>query len=347
MRPADGVELLDKYLSKIVVDLKVPILAVSGNHDSPERLSFGSSLLKNSGLHIEGLLGKEITKVPLKDEYGTVNFYLVPYTDPAYIRELYEDSSIKTHEDGAKKIIENIETQLDINQRNILITHGYITNMKNKEQEITEDGEEERAGLVTSSSERPLSIGGTDLVSAEVFNKFNYVALGHLHRPQKVGSDKIRYSGSLLKYSISEARQKKSVTIVNIDSKGEVNIEIKELKALRDLRTIKGPIDEIISPKVYKGTNTDDYVFAILTDEGELLDPISKLRAVYPNIMGLSREAFINTESNRTSAEEGYKSKSKEELFNEFYKTLTGKELDDERVEVLKKVIEEVQREVI
>lgn len=345
--PADGVELLDKFLSKIVVDLKVPILAVSGNHDSPERLSFGSSLLKNSGLHIEGLLGKEITKVPLKDEYGTVNFYLVPYTDPAYIRELYEDSSIKTHEDGAKKIIENIETQLDINQRNILITHGYITNMKNKEQEITEDGEEERAGLVTSSSERPLSIGGTDLVSAEVFNKFNYVALGHLHRPQKVGSDKIRYSGSLLKYSISEARQKKSVTIVNIDSKGEVNIEIKELKALRDLRTIKGPIDEIISPKVYKGTNTDDYVFAILTDEGELLDPISKLRAVYPNIMGLSREAFVNTESNRTSAEEGYKSKSKEELFNEFYKTLTGKELDDERVEVLKKVIEEVQREVI
>jgi exonuclease SbcD len=132
-----------------------------------------------------------------------------------------------------------------------------------------------------------------------------------------------------------------------MDSKGEVDIEIRELKALRDLRTIKGPIDEIISPKVYKGTNTEDYVFAILTDEGELLDPISKLRAVYPNIMGLSREAFINTESNRTSAEEGYKSKSKEELFNEFYKTLTGKELDEERVEVLKKVIEEVQREVI
>jgi len=310
--PADGVDLLDKVLSKIVLDLKIPVLAVAGNHDSPERLSFGSSLLKNSGLHIEGVLNKNITKVSLKDKDEiTVNFYLVPYTEPAYVRELYGDENIKTHEEAYKKVIEDIYKNFDRSERNVLITHGYVSYIK------------------------------------EIFSEFDYVALGHLHRPQKVGSDKIRYSGSLLKYSTSEAKQKKSITIVNIDKSGELNIELKELRTLRDLRIIKGPLNELICKDVYKETNTDDYVFAILADEGELLDPISKLRAVYPNIMGLSRESFINSEYNKTSAEEGYKNKSKEELFSEFYKILTGKELDESRMEVLRRVIEEVQREII
>ncbi|WP_238906332.1 MULTISPECIES: exonuclease SbcCD subunit D [unclassified Clostridium] len=346
--PADGVDLLDKVLSKIVLDLKIPVLAVAGNHDSPERLSFGSSLLKNSGLHIEGVLNKNITKVSLKDKDEiTVNFYLVPYTEPAYVRELYGDENIKTHEEAYKKVIEDIYKNFDRSERNVLITHGYVSYIKDNKTSVNEDGQEERAGLITSASERPLSIGGTDLISAEIFSEFDYVALGHLHRPQKVGSDKIRYSGSLLKYSTSEAKQKKSITIVNIDKSGELNIELKELRTLRDLRIIKGPLNELICKDVYKETNTDDYVFAILADEGELLDPISKLRAVYPNIMGLSRESFINSEYNKTSAEEGYKNKSKEELFSEFYKILTGKELDESRMEVLRRVIEEVQREII
>lgn len=345
--PADGVELLDRVLSKIVLELKVPVLAIGGNHDSPERLSFGNAFLRNSGLYIEGLLNKEIAKISLVDEYGTVNFYLVPYADPAYVRELYGDINIRNHEEASRKIIENIYENLNSKERNILVTHGYVTSTKDKEKYVNEKGEEKRAGLIVSSSERPLSIGGTDLVPSELFHKFNYVALGHLHRAQKVGSDKIRYSGSLLKYSTSEARQKKGITIVNIDEAGEVDIEIRELRTIRDLRIIKGPLNEIISPKVYGGTNTEDYIFAVLTDEGELLDPISKLRAVYPNIMGLSRETFKNIENNKTSAEEGYKNKTTEELFSEFYKTLTGKELDEERIEVLKKVIEEVQREVM
>lgn len=345
--PSEGVEILDKVLSKIVLELKVPVLAIAGNHDSPERVSFGSSLLKNSGLHIEGLLNKELTKVSLSDEYGKVNFYLMPYGDPAYIRELYGDSSIKTHEDAARKIIEGIESELNTEERNVLINHGYITFMKDKESYVNQDGLEERAGLITSSSERPLSIGGTDLISAELFHMFNYVALGHLHGAQKVGSDKIRYSGSLLKYSTSEVKQKKSVTIVNMDAEGQITVEVKSLNILRDMRTIRGPLKDLISPEVYKETNVEDYIFAILTDEGELLDPISKLRAVYPNVMGLSRESLIKGDSNRTSAEEGYKNKTKEELFNEFYKALTGRELDEDRMEVLKKVVEEVQGEVI
>jgi len=161
--PADGVDLLDKVLSKIVLDLKIPVLAVAGNHDSPERLSFGSSLLKNSGLHIEGVLNKNITKVSLKDKDEiTVNFYLVPYTEPAYVRELYGDENIKTHEEAYKKVIEDIYKNFDRSERNVLITHGYVSYIKDNKTSVNEDGQEERAGLITSASERPLSIGGTD-----------------------------------------------------------------------------------------------------------------------------------------------------------------------------------------
>lgn len=342
--PAEAVDLLDGVLSTIINKLKVPIIAVAGNHDSPERLSFVSSLLKISGLNIQGLLKKDVAKVVLEDKHGKVNFYMVPYADPAYIRELYEDSSIRSHEEGAKRVLDNIYSQMNEEERNVLVTHGYITNMKDLEASINEEGEEERAGLITSSSERPLSIGGTDLISVELVSRFNYVALGHLHRAQRVKNDNIRYSGSLLKYSTSEVNQKKSVTIVDMKANGEVDIRLKTLSTLRDLRTIKGPLKELISKEVYDGTNTEDYVFAVLTDEGELMDPISKLRAVYPNIMGLNRESTRTGENNRTSASEGYKSKSKEELFGEFYKNITGKDLDSDSEEILREIIEEVQK---
>ncbi|MDD7796032.1 exonuclease SbcCD subunit D [Clostridium sp. 'White wine YQ'] len=325
--PADAVELLDEIFNKIIMELKVPILAIAGNHDSPERLSFGSSLLKDSGLHLEGILQSKIRKVNLKDEHGNINFFLMPYGDPAYVRELYGDSEIKTHEDAVKKIIDNIDLNED--ERNVLVAHGYVTNMKNTEEE--EEDEFMRAGLITSSSERPLSIGGTDLISAGIFEKFNYVALGHLHGPQKVGSDKIRYSGSLLKYSFSEVNQRKGVTVVEIDDKGEVKVDFKQIKPLRDMRIIKGPIKELISPEVYEIGDKEDYIQAILTDQGEVYDPISKLRAVYPNIMALAKENSINEDSSITSAKEGYKDKDKLELFNEFFESIEGRKLTAEQ----------------
>ncbi|MBL4933614.1 exonuclease SbcCD subunit D [Clostridium paridis] len=325
--PADAVELLDEIFNKIIMDLKVPILAIAGNHDSPERLSFGSSLLKDSGLHLEGILQSKIRKVTLKDEHGNVNFYLMPYGDPAYVRELYGDCEIKTHEDAVKKILNNID--LNEEERNVLIAHGYVTNMKNIEDE--DENEFMRAGLITSSSERPLSIGGTDLISAGIFENFNYVALGHLHGPQKVGSDKIRYSGSLLKYSFSEVNQRKGVTVVEIDDKGEVKIEFKQVRPLRDMRIIKGPIKDLISPEVYEIGDKEDYIQAILTDQGEIYDPISKLRAVYPNIMALAKENNFNEDSSITSAKEGYKEKNKLELFNEFFESIEGRKLTSEQ----------------
>ena len=346
--PIDAVELLDRTFTKILLELKTPILAIAGNHDSAERLSFGSRILTKNGLYIAGVFHKEIKKITLQDKYGPVNFYLVPYADPREIKHILENDGITTHDEAMKSIIERIKEHMNKSERNIMVAHGYVSFIKDYKAaaEEEEEGKKIRAGLQISDSERPLSIGGTDLISGEYFNCFNYTALGHLHGPQKVGSDRIRYSGSLLKYSFSETNQKKGATIVNIDEFGEVSIEFKEFIPKRDMRIIKGPMDQLINPEVYKQANIEDYVYAILTDEGELVDPISKLRAVYPNIMGLNRETFEERGESRTSASLGYENKSKLQLFEEFYGSIAGKELTEEKINIVKKVIEEVDSEV-
>lgn len=293
--PVEAVELVDEVFNKVLLELKVPILAISGNHDSPERLSFASRILTNNGLYITGVFDGNMKSVALEDDFGPVNFYMLPYTDPRNVRHLFDDSSITTHDEAMKKLIESIQPRLHSDQRNVMITHGYITYTGGQAQ--------------TCESERPLSIGGTDYVNSNYFDAFNYTALGHLHAPQRVGADNIRYSGSLLKYSFSEASQKKGINIVDIDGKGNSNVELVELKPKRDMRIIKGPINELVSPEIYNSANPEDYVYAILTDKGELIDPISKLRSVYPNIMGLTKESSIAAEVSKTSASDGYKSK--------------------------------------
>ncbi|SKA81538.1 Exodeoxyribonuclease I subunit D [Clostridium sp. USBA 49] len=341
--PIEAVELLDEVFNKILLDLNVPILAIAGNHDSAERLSFGSRIFTNNGLHIAGIFDSNIKKVTFEDECGNVNFYLVPYSDPREIKAILKDDEISTHDDAMKKVIERIKEDIKEGEKNVLVAHGYVSFMK--EYEESED-KTKKGGLEICDSERPLSIGGTDLISGEHFSCFNYTALGHLHCPQKVGSDKIRYSGSLLKYSFSEKDHKKGVTIVNIDEKGDVSVEQRPLKPKRDMRVIKGPLKELISKEVYESSNREDYIYAILTDEEDIIDPISKLRAVYPNIMGLHREDNRQREKSKTSAGIGYKNKSKLELFNEFYKDITHKELTKEKLDIVKEVIEAVEKEV-
>lgn len=330
--PVEAVELVDDVFNKLLLDLKVPILAIAGNHDSPERLSFASKILTNNGLYIVGGFDGNIHCTTLNDEFGPVNFYMVPYTDPRNVRHIFSDNHISTHDDAMKKVINRIGQAINKEQRNIMITHGYITHMGQLAEFISE-------------SERPLSIGGTEFVSSDYFNIFNYTALGHLHAPQKAGADYIRYSGSMLKYSFSEVNQRKGINIVEIDKAGNAQIKFTPLIPKRDMRIIKGPINELLNPEVYKNTNTDDYVYAILTDKGELIDPISKLRTVYPNIMGLNKENNNQREENSTSATEGYKTKSKLELFEEFYQAMQGEPLDGEKTEIMSRIIGEVDRE--
>ncbi|NOH15341.1 exonuclease SbcCD subunit D [Clostridium cochlearium] len=335
--PVEAVELLDEVFSKILLELKVPILAIAGNHDSPERVGFGSRIFTENGLHIAGSFDKEkkkIKKVVLKSDNENFNFYLLPYCDPKEIKHVFKDDKIFNNDDAMRVLIDNIKTDLNQDEKNILITHAYANFIKNNEE------------LELSESERPLSIGGTDLVNAEYFSGFTYTALGHLHKPQKVRDNKIRYSGSLLKYSFSEVNHKKGVTIVNIDKNGEIDIDFREFNPKRDMRIIKGPLEQLISPEVYKDTNTEDYIYAILTDKGELVDPIAKLRAVYPNVMGLSREEEVKREDSKTSAGQGYKNKTKLELFKEFYNSMTGKELEKESLKIITNVIEKIEKEV-
>lgn len=333
--PAEAVELLDNILNKIIIELGIPVLAISGNHDSPERLSFGSKLLMDKGLYIEGLSQKEIRKVTLRDEHGNINFYLLPFVDPAKIRLAHNNDDIKTYNDGMKFLMDNLKNNINSNERNVLISHGYVTYYSDVQAEVA---------LELCDSERPLSIGGTEIIDVKNFDFFNYVALGHLHAPQKVGSDKVRYSGSLLKYSASEWKQKKSISIIDLDGAGNVNVSLKQLPVLRDLRVIRGPLDELLNRENHKGTNLEDYIFAELTDEGEVLDAISKIRGVFPNIMGLKMINQFNGESvSKTSASGNFREKSMEELFDEFYLNLKGKSMDEDRRKEIVDLLKEVE----
>lgn len=330
--PVEAVELLDEVFCRILLDLKLPVLVIAGNHDGPERLSFASKLLTNNGLYIAGTFDGVAKKVTLSDVFGPVHFYMLPFTDPRQVKNIYQDDDITGHDIAFKRVVGEIRKTMNQNERNILIAHGYVTKMGSSD-------------TVTCDSERPLSIGGTDLVDYENFTCFNYTALGHLHGPQRVGADNIRYSGSLLKYSFSEANHKKGATLVEIGAEGIASVSHRELMPKRDMRVIKGPLNSLIDPQVYSQSNTGDYIYAVLTDEGELVDPISKLRAVYPNIMGLGRENNEAHEQSRTSASEGYKSKSKPELFDEFFLSINGTPLSDEGRSIINEVVEEVTRE--
>ena len=326
--PVDAIELLDKVLGTIILDYKIPVFVVAGNHDSPERIDFGSGIMKSKGLYIEGIFKKDTAKIVLNDQYGPVNFYLLPYADPALVRDVFEDISIRTHEDAMTAVMQRIRSNINQNERNIMITHAYVKG--NHDPEISE-------------SERPLTIGGTEAVSHELFHDFCYTALGHLHSPQKAGRDNISYSGSLLKYSFSEIKQKKGINIVNIDGNGKATIETIELKPMRDMRIIRGQLKNLLDPEVYKNTNREDYIKAILTDKEELVEPMRKLKSVYPNIMLLEMEERLGRKERVLSAEK-CRERSKLELFKEFYKSINDTELAGENLGFLSKVIEEVEK---
>lgn len=344
--PVEAVELLNDVFNKILIDNKVKIIAISGNHDSGERVSFGSYILEKQGIYIEGIMKEQVKKVTLEDKEGKVNFYLVPYADPAIIRKLYSNPEIKTHNDAMKEIVKNIEKDMDFNSRNIIVAHGYVTSKDIDSIDKNEENKYELADLETSDSERPLSIGGTDLINGEIFKNFDYVALGHLHGRQRVGSDKIRYSGSLMKYSFSEINHKNGVTIIEIDGNKNLSVRLEELPALHNMRIIKGPLDELIK-EANGQLDNDDYIQAILTDEGEIIDPIGKLRTVYHNIMLLKREERKVIDGSNTAAGLGYKTKSKFELFKEYYDRLGSGEFSEEKEEIIKEVINEVMKEEV
>ena len=334
--PIQAVELLDRILGKIILDLKIKVIAISGNHDSKERLEFGSSMLKSTGLYISGILKTKVEKVTLKDEFGNVNFYPIPFADVPVVRELYNDENIKTPNDAMKKIIGEINKDINLNERNIAIAHGYVTKMSNGEFDELEESE----------SEKPISIGGSDFIDYSLFKDFHYTALGHLHGPQKVGAEKIRYSGSLMKYSFSEVNQKKGITIFEIDKEGNIEYKIHEIKPKRDFRVIEDYLENILKKYKSEIENREDYIKVVLKDDGEILDPMGKLRGIYPNIMELTRKtkAYENLDRNKVA---NIKEKSKQKLFNDFYINVMDEEASIEENEIIERTLELIEgREV-
>ena len=343
--PTEAVDLLDEVLSDLIVNQKVKVLAISGNHDSGERIGFASKILQKQGLHMVGSYEELYRKVTLIENNQNINFYLVPYKDPAVIKKLIDDSSIKNHNDANEAVVNLIKKELNTNEINILVGHGYVT-MKREEAIECENMENmyESAHLEVSQSERPLSIGGTDLIDGKIYEDFDYVALGHLHKRQKIGRETMNYSGSLLKYSFSEANNKNGVKIITINDK-DVDVDFKELKPLRDLRVIKGSLEDLLNEGRDLEQGKDDYIQAILTDEGALINPMESLKQVYKNAMLITREKRKEHDNENKAAKGEYKSKTKLELFEDFYKDLGSGEYDKEKEKVLIDVINTVLKE--
>lgn len=317
---AEAVELLDGFLTELAG--RLPVFMISGNHDSPERLGFCSRIMQKNGLYIAGVFGGSVQMVPMADKHGTVNIYMLPYLKPAIVRPLF-DQDIETYEDAVKTVLS--AACIDTGRRNILLAHQFVT--CGTQQPFRSESES-------------ISVGGTDNVDASVFDAFDYVALGHLHGPQEIGRATVRYSGSPLKYSFSEAHHKKSATLLELGAKGEIDIRAIPLTPRRDMRKIKGPIARLLEAGREDKGCTEDYIHATVTDEQEIYDAIGRLRPVYPNLMVLD---FENSRSRHSasllsSATGDASLKKPIELFSEFYNIQNNADLTPEQLAVIERV---------
>lgn len=320
--PKEAVSLANKIFTTLTQDLGIPVIVIAGNHDSNERIEYGASLLSASNLYIEGTTKNIIRKVKIQD----TNFYLIPYDDHRHIRQVFESEGINTPEDALRVQLETIQEDWNSDEVNILLYHGFIINIKSDED------------LEESESERPLSIGNVDYVSHELVQEFDYVALGHLHKAQKVGSERIRYSGSPLKYSKSEANYRKQNLIVEI-SKKSIEVTPLEIPLSKDLRVIQGKFADVIEGQ------SEDYVFFELEDTSYIVDAMNKLRRNYPNTMGLE---YLNQKEheqhNLHHSKEKIKVTSLEELFSDFYEQNIGMPLNDVQKVAVIETLEEVKK---
>lgn len=320
---AEAVELLDEFFTSLT-KRSLAVFVISGNHDSPERLGFGNRILREEGLHIAGVFDGVVRKEILEDSLGTVNLYLLPFLKPAMVRP-FTEQPVETYEDAVREALRS--AAIDPKQRNILVAHQFVT----------------AAGRQPERSDSEvIALGGVDQVDYSLFEAFDYVALGHLHGPQRVGRDTVRYAGSPLKYSFSEARQKKSVTLVELKEKGQVEFQLIPLVPLRELREIRGPLAELLKIGREEGQASEDYLHATLTDPGEVYDAVGQLRTVYPNLMALDfdRTANAGAERNREQAMVSEpREKSPLELFEQFYQLQNDQELSGEERKLMETVL--------
>ena len=322
---AEAVQLFDWFLTELA-QRKLEVFIISGNHDSAERIAFGSEIMQRSGIHLSPVYNGTVTPVALQDENGEVCFWLLPFIKPVHIRRFFEEETIESYTDAMRAAIRQME--IDPQKRNVLITHQFVT------------------GASRCDSEE-VSVGGADNVDAEVFDVFDYVALGHLHGPQNIGSEAIRYSGSPLKYSFSEKDQQKSVTVVELAEKGHLTVRTLPLHPLHDLREIKGTYDELMLKSNYEGTATDDYLHVVLTDEDDVPQALGKMRSVYPNIMKLDYDNTRTRNSSQFMMLEDMERKSELQLFRDFFEAQNGKAMSAEQDQYVSDLFEKLREEMI
>jgi DNA repair protein SbcD/Mre11 len=320
--PPEAVSLLDDVLADCALRLNVPVVMIAGNHDSPVRLQYLGGLVGRVGVHVVGQVGAQPREVRITGRDGvTVAFWPLAYTDPETARCELSRDDIHTHAAALAAQIALVEAAMDSSLANVLVGHAWVT------------------GATTSESERPLTVGGTGEVPASLFEPFAYTALGHLHRPQSVGAG-VRYAGSLLKYSFDEADHRKSVSVVDVGADGAVTVEEVPLPVRHDLVRLRGSFDELMSARA--GGNAEAYVEVVLVDSETVLDPMEKLRAVYPNILSLSRESTTAPEYVGQVARA--RSRSTAELFGEFFEDMTGAPMDDAQSAELAAVLDGIER---
>lgn len=327
--PAEAVRLMDDFLTAVAAK-HVPVFLISGNHDSAERVAFGHQLMQGSGIWISPVYDGTIRHHTLEDRWGEVNIYLIPFLRPSVVRSFFPDVEIEDYTDALRTIIEDL--QVDTSRRNVVLAHQFVT----------------AAGALpeTCDSEQ-LSVGGLDRVDGSVFSPFDYTALGHLHGPQRVGSETIRYAGSPLKYSFSELHQKKSVTVAELRAKGETEIRQIPLQPRREMIELRGTFEEILEEARKKGELQTDYYHMILTDETDVVDALSRLREYYPNIMLLDYDNWRTRSQKEVEQLDRVEERTPGELFAALYEQQNGQEMDSDRKEYLDGLIREIWEEQV
>lgn len=318
---SEAVTLFDNFLF-MLSKRNLQVFIISGNHDSPERLSFGSRLIEKSGIHLSPVYNGNVTPVTMEDEYGKLNIYMLPFVKPANVRRFFEDKEIVTYTDAMNVAIS--EMNIDTDRRNVLITHQFVT------------------GAIRTESEE-ISVGGTDNVDVSVFDEFDYVALGHIHRPQNCLSERVRYCGTPLKYSFSEAGDKKSVTVAELSEEDNLKIRTIDLIPKHEMREIKGTYKEVTAKSFYENTTYQtDYMHITLTDEEDIPDGVGKLRAIYHNLMKLDYDNKRTRSSSQIAGAEDVERKSPLKLFEEFYALQNNQPMNEEQSEFMHSLIESI-----
>lgn len=318
--PAEAVTLLDRFLTRLSGG-GIPVFAISGNHDSPERLAFATRLLAGEGIHLTAQYQGPQPPFLLQDEYGDVAIYTLPYLKPALVRHWNPEADIASYEEAVSYALG--QWAVDKTRRNVLLAHQFVT-----------------GGVTCESEER--SVGGVDQIPAPLFAAFDYVALGHLHGPQSVGRPTLRYSGSPLKYSFSECGHEKSVTLVTLKEKGQVEIQTLPLTPRRDLREIRGAYEEVTAKSFYQGTNREDYLHVILTDEEDVPEAMGKLRTIYPNLMKLSYDNRRTQGVAEVTGAERPEEKTPLELFQDFYRLQNNQPMAPQQEALVRQLMETI-----